>query len=96
MYRSNWWSLPEGDPDHGGITLSDLGRKLVPDFVAQRLILGVLYKAYRAVDKDPVTGKPSPQEYIESEGRKIACSLHQVWPSDTMVQDLFNRPEALL
>ena len=59
------------------------------------MILGVLYKAYRTVDKDPVTGNPSPQEYIESEGRKITCSLHKVWPSDVMVQDLFNGPEAL-
>ena len=60
------------------------------------MILGVLYKAYRAVDRDPVTGKASVQEYIESEGRKIACPLHQVWASDAMVQDLFNRPEAPL
>ena len=59
------------------------------------MILGVLYKAYRAVDKDAVTGKPSAYEYIENEGRKIVCSLHQVWPSDAMVQDLFNGPEAL-
>ena len=60
------------------------------------MILGVLYKAYRAVDKDAVTGKPSAHEYIESEGRKIACSLHKVWPSDVMVGDLFNGPEAVL
>ena len=60
------------------------------------MILGVLYKAYRAVDRDLVTGKASVHEYIESESRKIACPLHQVWPSDAMVQDLFNGPEAPL